>query len=121
MLDALTTVEIQALRLKLHDFASQQNDRALQIHCVAVDSNLARALDCQDNQTLRELAKSVEQFDKAVRNGRPRNLGIEEVDNNVARLFDARPDTAPVIVEPPLYGPRVQWLAFDLQSVSRLG
>ena len=31
------------------------------------------------------------------RNARPRNLGIEEVDNNVARLFEARPDAAPVM------------------------
>jgi hypothetical protein len=96
-------------------FASQQNDLALQIHCVAVDSNLARVLDCQDNQTLRELARSVAQLDQAVRNSRPRSLDVEEADNHVA------PDAAPVIAEPPLYGPRVQWLAFDLQSVSRLG
>jgi len=92
----------------------------VQIHCVAVDSNLLRALDCQDDQTLRELARS-EQLDKAVRNERPRNLGAEEVDNNVARLFDARHDAVPVTVEPPPYGPRFQWLAVDLQSLSRLG
>jgi acylphosphatase len=121
MLDALITVEIQALRLKLHGFANQQNDLALQIHCVAVDSNLARVLDCQDNQTLRELARSVAQLDQAVRNSRPRSLDVEEADNHVARLFDARPDAAPVVVEPPLSGPRVQWLAFDLQSSSHLG
>src|SRR5277367_1405316 len=102
MLDALITVEIQALRLKLHGFASQQNDLALQIHCVAVDSNLARVLDCQDNQALRELARSVAQLNKAVRNLRPRSLDVEEA--------DARPDAAPVVAEPPLYGPRVQWL-----------
>ena len=121
MLEALTTAEIQALRLKLHDFASRQDDRAVQIHCVAVDSNLARALDCQDDQTLPELARSVEQLDKAVRNARPRNLGAEDVDNNVARLFDVRHEAVPVTVETPPYGPRFQWLALDLQSLARLG
>jgi hypothetical protein len=67
-------------------FASQQNDLALQIHCVAVDSNLARVLDCQDNQTLRELARSVAQLDQAVRNSRPRSLDVEEADNHVAPM-----------------------------------
>jgi hypothetical protein len=120
MRDALTTVEIQALRLKLLNFASHQDDRAVQIHCVAVDANLAKALDCQDDQTLPELARSVEQLDKAVRNAHPRHSGAEDVDNNVARLFDLRRDTVPLTAETP-YGPRFQWLALDLQSPSRLG
>ena len=72
MLDPLTTAEIQALRLQLHHFGSQHHDPAVQFRCLAVDSNLAEALDGRDDQMLREgLASSVVQLDEALRNARP--------------------------------------------------
>jgi hypothetical protein len=51
MLDALTTAEVQALRLKLHDFASRHNDQVVKICCSAVDLDLARIVGRQDDQT----------------------------------------------------------------------
>ncbi len=108
MLDALTAVEVQALRLRLHDFASQQSDRAVQIHCHALDLNLARIVAHQEDQVLRELARSVEQLDEAVRIARA----------GPARLSDTRPDRHAVTVEPD--GPRPQWFAVDLQTLSPL-
>ena len=42
MVDALTIAEVQALRLKLHDFASRQSDQVVKICCSAVDLDLAR-------------------------------------------------------------------------------
>jgi hypothetical protein len=59
--------EIQALRLQLLHFASHQQNPAVQFHCLAVDSNLAEALE-RDDPMLREvLASSVEQLEKALR------------------------------------------------------
>ena len=70
MLDALTTAEVQALRLSLHDFASRQSDQVVQICCCAVDLDLARILGRQDDQMVRELAASVERLAKAVQTAR---------------------------------------------------
>ena len=70
MLDALTTAEVQALRLSLHDFASRQSDQIVQICCCAVDLDLARILGRQDDQMVRELAASVERLAKAVQTAR---------------------------------------------------
>jgi hypothetical protein len=50
MPDALTTAEVQALRLKLHDFASH-SDQVVKICCSAVDLDLARIVGRQDDQT----------------------------------------------------------------------
>jgi hypothetical protein len=75
MLDALTTAEVQALRLQLHDFASRQSDQVVKICCSAVDLDLARIGGRQDEQTLRELAASVEQLAKAVQTARTAGQG----------------------------------------------
>jgi hypothetical protein len=81
MLDPLTTAEIQAIRLELHHFGSQQRDPAVQFHCLAVESNLGEALDGRDDQMLREvLASSVAQLDKALRTARLANLTAKESD-----------------------------------------
>jgi hypothetical protein len=86
MLDPLTIAEIQALRLQLHHFGSQQHDPAVQFHCLAVDSNLAQALDGRDDLMLREvLASSVEQLEKALRSACMANLSAKEADET-ARL-----------------------------------
>jgi hypothetical protein len=69
MLDALTMAEVQALRLQLRDFASRQSDQIVKICCSAVDLDLVRIVGRQDDQTLRELAASVEQLAKAVHDG----------------------------------------------------
>ena len=74
-LDALTTAEVQALRLQLHDFASRQSDQVVKICCSAVDLDLARIVGRQDEQTLRELAASVEQLAKAVQTARTAGQG----------------------------------------------
>ena len=71
MLNPLTTAEIQALRLQLHHFGGEHHDPAVQFHCLAVDLNLAEALDGRDDQMLREvLASSVAQLDEALSNAR---------------------------------------------------
>jgi hypothetical protein len=94
MLDALSTAEVQALRLQLRDFASRQTDQIVKICCSAVDLDLARIVGRQDDQTLCELAASVEQLAKAVQ---------------TARTAD------PV----PFERSRVRWFGVDLQNVSR--
>jgi hypothetical protein len=43
MLDPLTAVEIQALRLRLQLFASRQTDATVKSQCHAVDTRLARS------------------------------------------------------------------------------
>ena len=75
MLDVLTTAEVQALRLQLHDFASRQSDQVVKICCSAVDLDLARIVGRQDEQTLRELAASVKQLAKAVQTARTAGQG----------------------------------------------
>ena len=81
MLDPLIIEEIQALRVKLHHFGSGQQNPAVQFHCLAVDSNLAQALDGRDDPMLREvLASSVEQLENAVRSASDANLSNKEAD-----------------------------------------
>ncbi len=116
MLDALTTAEIQALRLRLHDFANRQSDRTVQVHCHALDLNLARIVASQDDQVLSELAMSVEQLAEAVQRARPADPGADKAAiASSAFSSDAHPDPVPVAVEP--YSRRLQWFAVDLQSI----
>ena len=62
MLDPLTAVEIQALRLRLQLFASRQTDATIRSQCHAVDTRLAEVLK-EDDPILRQiLANSVEQL-----------------------------------------------------------
>ena len=44
MLNALSTAEIQALRLNLQLFASRQTDQTVRSQCLAVDTRLGEAL-----------------------------------------------------------------------------
>jgi hypothetical protein len=66
MLDPLTAAEIQALRLKLQLFASQQTDQTVRSHCRAVDTKLAEILEGDDPILRQILANSVEELDEAV-------------------------------------------------------
>jgi len=87
MLDPLTIAEIQALRLQLHHFGSQQHDPAVQFHCLAVDSNLAQASDGRDDLMLREvLASSVEQLEKALRSACLANLSAKVADETAHQM-----------------------------------
>ena len=105
MLDALTTAEVQALRLSLHDFASRQSDQIVQICCCAVDLDLARILGRQDDQMVRELAASVEQLAKAVQ---------------TARTADQAEDSGPGPRDPvPFEQSRVRWFSVDLPNLVR--
>jgi hypothetical protein len=105
MLNTLTTAEVQALRLQLRDFASRQSDQIVKICCSAVDLDLARIAGRQDDQTLRELAVSVEQLAKAVQTARTTGQGTTST-----------PDGRDPI---PFERSRVRWFGVDLQNVSR--
>jgi len=107
MLDALTIAEVQALRMSLHDFASRQSDQVVKICCCAVDLDLARIVGRQDDQTLRELAASVEQLAKAVQ---------------TARTADQGADSTPASRDPlPFERSRIRWFSLDPQNVSSVG
>ena len=67
MLDALSTAEIQALRLKLQLFASRQTDQTVRSQCLAVDARLAEVLEGDDPILRQLLVNSVEQLEKALR------------------------------------------------------
>ena len=61
------TAKIQALRLELRRFQDQQCDPAVQFHCIAIDLNLAAALDGRNDPSLRQiLATNVENLADAV-------------------------------------------------------
>jgi hypothetical protein len=67
MLDPLTAVEIQALRLKLQLFARRQTDAMVRSQCHAVDRRLAEVLKGDDPILRQILANSVEQLEEALR------------------------------------------------------
>jgi hypothetical protein len=65
--------EIKAIQLELRRFQNQQSDAAVQFHCIAIDTNLAAALDRQNDSLFREiLASNVEQLADAIRGARLR-------------------------------------------------
>ena len=66
MLDALTTAEIQALRLELYHFANRQSDPTVQSCCFAVASMLGEAVERDDPIVREVLANSVQQLEEAV-------------------------------------------------------
>jgi hypothetical protein len=70
MLDPLTAVEIQALRLKLQLFASRQTDATVRSQCHAVDTRLAEVLEGDDPILRQVLANSVEELEEALRRSR---------------------------------------------------
>jgi hypothetical protein len=67
MLDALTTAEIQALRLELYHFANRQSDPIVRSRCLTVVSMLGEAVERDDPIVREDLAKSVERLEEAVR------------------------------------------------------
>ena len=67
MLDALTTAEIQALRLELYHFANRQTDSIVQSRCLTVVSMLGEAVERDDPIIRADLAKSVELLEEALR------------------------------------------------------
>ena len=88
MLDALTTGEIQALRLKLELFANRQTDKAVRSQCLAVDTKLAEVLE-GDNSILRELlANTVEQLEEALRRARRASLARLTIEEATARFLN---------------------------------
>jgi hypothetical protein len=70
MLDAITTAEIQALRLELCHFANRQSEPTVQSCCLAVASMLGEAVERDDPIVREVLANSVEQLEEAVRGTR---------------------------------------------------
>jgi hypothetical protein len=75
MPEGVTTNEISAVRVELRRFQNQQRDAAVQFHCIAIDTNLAAALDGQNDASFREiLASNVEHLAEAVRVERVRNM-----------------------------------------------
>jgi len=70
MLDAVTTAEIQALRLELYHFANRQSDPTVRSRCLAVISMLGEAVERDDPTVREDLANSVEQLEEAVHDTR---------------------------------------------------
>jgi hypothetical protein len=63
----VTTREISAVRGELRRFQNQQSDAAVQFHCIAIDTNLAAALDGQNDASFLEiLASNVECLAEAI-------------------------------------------------------
>jgi hypothetical protein len=66
MLDALTTAEIQALRLDLYHFANRQSDQAVHSRCLTVMLMLGEVVERDDPAIRADLANSVAQLEKAL-------------------------------------------------------
>lgn len=63
----VTSKEISAVREELRRFQNQQSDAGVQFHCIAIDTNLAAALDGQSDASFREiLASNVERLAEAI-------------------------------------------------------
>jgi hypothetical protein len=66
-----TAAQIQTVRLELSRFQREQCDAAVQFHCIAIDLNLAAALDGRTDPSFREiLGTNVESLAEAVCNAR---------------------------------------------------
>ena len=70
MLDALTTTEIQALRLQLYHFANRQSSPIVRSRCLTVVALLGEAVERDDPKVRTDLANSVVQLEEAVCNPR---------------------------------------------------
>lgn len=63
----VTRNEISAVREELRRFQNKQTDAAVQFHCIAIDTNLAVALERQNDPSFREiLASNVERLAEAI-------------------------------------------------------
>ena len=110
MLDPLTTVEIQTLRLKLLAFADRQSDQTVRFQCAELDAKLAKALEGDDPILRQILANYVEQLEEAHR------ATIEEATvhflTGLRRVGSRRP-TAATLAAPmsrlPSVRPRSPW------------
>ena len=67
MPDALTTAEIQALRIELHHFANRQTDPVVQSRCLTVVSMLGNAVERDDPVFRQDLANSIAQLEGTLR------------------------------------------------------
>ena len=80
MLETATGVtgkEISAVRGELRRFQSLQSDAAIQFHCIAIDTNLAAALEGQNDAAFRQiLASNVERLAEAIRSERLRRVSL---------------------------------------------
>jgi len=63
--------EIQTLRLKLRQFASQQSDQIVQARCLALDQKLAEISEGNDQNLRQVLASHVQQLEQALRRSGP--------------------------------------------------
>ena len=73
----VTDKEISAVRGELRRFQSLQRDAAVQFHCIAIDTNLAAALEGQNDAAFRQiLASNVERLAEAIRSERLRRLSL---------------------------------------------
>ena len=61
------SIEVQALRLKLQLFASQQTDQTVRSQCQAVDKKLAEVVEGNHPPLRQVLARHVEQLERALR------------------------------------------------------
>lgn len=69
----VTSKEISAVRGELRRFQSQHSDAAVQFHCIAIDTNLAAALDGQTDASFRQiLANNVGRLAEAIHTQRLR-------------------------------------------------
>jgi hypothetical protein len=105
MLDLLTTAEIQALRLQLHHFGSQQQDPDVKFHCFIVETNLAEALVGDDPMLRDALVSSVAELERALGRARLADLTASGADQ-AARLTTPKP---PASMINPNY-PRIAWM-----------
>jgi hypothetical protein len=94
MPNPLIIAEIQALRLQFQHFASQQQNPAVQFHCLAVESNLAEALERDDPMLRQVLASSVEQLERALRDAG----GANEPSNPATSTDDTRPNPVAEVI-----------------------
>jgi hypothetical protein len=86
MPEGIAAKEINAVRLELRRFQNHQSDAAVQFHCIAIETNLAAALEGQNDASFREiLASNVEHLAEAIRTERLRKAG-RVVDLGIGRL-----------------------------------
>ena len=91
-----TNKEIEAIQAELRRFQSQQRDPAVQFYCIAIDTNLAAALDGQSDPTFREiLASNVERLADAIRVAHLRDHKSVRFQFDGSREQDARPIASP--------------------------
>jgi hypothetical protein len=85
--------EIETLRLKLRQFASQQTDQIVQARCLAVDQTLAEISEGNDLNLRQVLANHIQSLEQALRRSGPFSQsneasGFSETQRNESRKRD---------------------------------